>query len=65
MSNENEPPTIINDDAYSFEENSPREEVVFNILSLPDYNDPSTYRIEPELDFESFLKQILKGSTDF
>jgi gliding motility-associated-like protein len=65
LSNENEPPTIINDDAYSFEENTPREEVVFNILSLPDYNDPSTYRIEPELDFESFSVDSISGAVRF
>ena len=65
LSNENEPPTIINEDAYSFEENSPREEIVFNILSLPDYNDPSTYRIEPELDFESFSVDSISGAVRF
>ena len=65
LSNENEPPTIINDDAYSFEENSPGEEIVFNILSLPDYKDPSTYRIEPELDFESFSVDSISGAVRF
>jgi hypothetical protein len=48
LTNVNEPPEIINENQYNFLENTPTEEVVFNIKSLPDYNDPSTYRIESE-----------------
>ncbi len=65
LTNVNEPPEIINENQYNFLENTPTEEVVFNIKSLPDYNDLPTYRIESEFDFEFFSVDPISGAVRF
>jgi gliding motility-associated-like protein len=65
LTNVNEPPEIINENEYTFLENTPTQEVVFNIQSLPDYNDLPTYRIEPESDFRFFSVDSISGVVRF
>ena len=65
LSNINEPPIIINENEYTFLENTPTQEVVFNIQSKPDYNDLPTYRIEPESDFRFFSVDPISGAVRF
>ena len=53
LANINEPPTITNLDQYFVNENISTNEIIFNVSSLPDYNDPPTYSI---LTGSEFLK---------
>ena len=69
LANINEPPTITNLDQYFVNENISTNEIIFNVSSLPDYNDPPTYSILSgseffEIDSESGVLRF-KNSPDF
>ena len=63
--NINEPPEIINESSYNYDENLPVAQSVFNVLTKEDYDDNHTYRIKSELDFNSFTIDSLSGKVFF
>jgi gliding motility-associated-like protein len=63
--NVNEPPQLLNDSSYSYDENLPVENSVFKVITKEDYDDEHTFSIKPELDFNSFTIDSLSGEVFF
>jgi gliding motility-associated-like protein len=63
--NVNEPPELLNDSSYSYDENLPVEKSVFKVITKEDFDDKHTFSIKPELDFNSFTIDSLSGKVFF
>tara|TARA_B110000285_G_scaffold20936_1_gene20261 strand:- start:4179 stop:9593 length:5415 start_codon:yes stop_codon:yes gene_type:complete len=63
--NINEPPEIISDSIYSFDENTNVETVVFNVEAKFDYDDINKFNIKSKKDYELFNIDVNSGKVYF